>query len=333
MAVNALLYLKPETGLLILWKIVIPSLPFTFLIIPGIWRNVCPIATINQIPRVFGFSKGITHTPLMKKYIYIISLMLFLTLVLLRKMIFNSDGEASGILITSTFILAFSGGFIFKGKSGWCSSFCPVLPVERLYGQTPFIMTANSHCRPCIGCTKHCYDFNPSAAYLAEQYGSDSKYAVLRRIFAAVFPGFILSYFLIPVLPEIKIAETIFITMIFMLISGGIFFLLDYLLKLSITKLTTIFTAAAFSIYYWFSIPVLTGSVRKISGLDFPVELNYILTGLVYLMVLYWVYRTFITERKFILKFFQSEISQNLKLSSRAMASLHINSVNVKKNI
>ncbi len=31
--------------------------------------------------------------------------------------------------------MAFLGGLNYKGKSGWCSKFCPILPIERLYGQ------------------------------------------------------------------------------------------------------------------------------------------------------------------------------------------------------
>jgi hypothetical protein len=35
-------------------------------------------------------------------------------------------------------------------KSGWCSSICPLLPVQRLYGQTPFMLVRNSHCAGCV---------------------------------------------------------------------------------------------------------------------------------------------------------------------------------------
>ena len=47
---------------------------------------------------------------------------------------------------------AFLGSPVFfKGKSGWCSSFCPLLPVQRVYGQTPFVVVRNSHCKPLRG--------------------------------------------------------------------------------------------------------------------------------------------------------------------------------------
>src|SRR3712207_8158040 len=40
---------------------------------------------------------------------------------------------------------ALTGGYLLKGKSGWCSSICPMLPVQRLYGQTPFVLERNDH--------------------------------------------------------------------------------------------------------------------------------------------------------------------------------------------
>ena len=70
---------------------------------------------------------------------------------------------------------------VLKGKSGWCSTICPLLPVQRIYGQTPFALVANSHCQPCVGCTKNCYDFNPKAAYLADLNDPDPYWAGYRQ--------------------------------------------------------------------------------------------------------------------------------------------------------
>jgi hypothetical protein len=62
----------------------------------------------------------------------------------------------TGILLRGVVSNAFIVGMLFKGKSGWCSSICPLLPVQRIYGQTPFLLVANTHCPPCVGCAKHC---------------------------------------------------------------------------------------------------------------------------------------------------------------------------------
>ena len=57
LAVAALLIAAPDTGLFVMWKVVIPLLPVLFLVAPGLWRNLCPLAASNQTPRALG-SRG-----------------------------------------------------------------------------------------------------------------------------------------------------------------------------------------------------------------------------------------------------------------------------------
>ena len=90
-------------------------------------------------------------------------------------------------------IAAFAGGMVLKGKSGWCSTICPLLPVQRIYGQTPLALVANAHCQPCVGCVKNCYDFNPRAAYLADLHDDDNYWSGYRRFFVGAFPGLVLG--------------------------------------------------------------------------------------------------------------------------------------------
>ena len=87
---------------------------------------------------------------------------------------------------------------VLKGKSGWCSTICPLLPVQRIYGQTPLLMVANAHCQPCVGCVKNCYDFNPRAAYLADLNDADTYWSGYRRYFVGAFPGLIVGFFAVP---------------------------------------------------------------------------------------------------------------------------------------
>lgn len=48
---------QPEIGFAVFWKVLIPSLPLLFAVAPGIWRQICPMALVNQLPRTFGFSQ------------------------------------------------------------------------------------------------------------------------------------------------------------------------------------------------------------------------------------------------------------------------------------
>src|SRR4051812_5567845 len=199
------LFFYPQFGLLLWWGLLVPSLPLIWFVAPGLWRNVCPLAASNQVPRLFGFSRGLTLPGWLKEYYYVIGIVLFFALASARKLIFNQSGPATALLILGALLAAFVGGLIFKGKSGWCSSLCPLLPVQRLYCQTPFLVVRNGHCVPCVGCTKNCYDFTPGVAYLADVNDDDRHYKAYRRFFAAAFPGFILAFFNLPSPPAIAV--------------------------------------------------------------------------------------------------------------------------------
>jgi nitrite reductase (NADH) large subunit len=95
---------------------------------------------------------------------------------------------------------------LFQGKSGWCSTVCPVGPVERLYGQEPLLRVDHAHCGSCLRCTEPCFDRKGPRAVLAmagEPQGAGrtaaSEAVLLWRspvgTFAAAFPGYVLGYF------------------------------------------------------------------------------------------------------------------------------------------
>ena len=54
LALIVTLWVRPETGLLVFFGVVAPLLPVVFLVAPGLWRNVCPLAASNQLPRLAG---------------------------------------------------------------------------------------------------------------------------------------------------------------------------------------------------------------------------------------------------------------------------------------
>ena len=146
-----ILFLRPELGLTLFWRAVIPFLPLLFFLAPGVWRNLCPLAAMNQAPRLYEFTHARTLPAWMQKYGYVIAISLFLILASSRRVLFNHNGPALALLILICLLVPFIMGVVFKGKSGWCSSICPLLPVQRIYGQTPFVTVPNSHCQPCIG--------------------------------------------------------------------------------------------------------------------------------------------------------------------------------------
>jgi peptidoglycan/LPS O-acetylase OafA/YrhL len=63
LALCVALVVRPGTGLFFFWKIVVPILPLVFLVAPGLWRNVCPLAASNQTPRLLGLGRAGTPPP------------------------------------------------------------------------------------------------------------------------------------------------------------------------------------------------------------------------------------------------------------------------------
>jgi len=298
--IAVLLVLRPEQGLFLLWKLVIPIVPAVFLVAPGLWRNVCPLAALNQLPRLAGFTRGLAHTPLVREYSFVVGIVAFFALVSARKLLFNGDGLATAILIFAALGLAFLGGVVFKGKSGWCSSVCPLLPVQRLYGQTPFVTVPNSHCRPCVGCTKNCYDFNPGVAYLADQYDDDRRYVGYRRFFAAVFPGFVAAFYLVPDPPAVTVARMYFEFAAYMAVSLAAFTTLETFAKVRANTLTALFAVIAFNLYYWFSAATFVGAASELAGVGAEPLWVWTVRGAVLAVTVVWLGRTLLVERRFV---------------------------------
>jgi nitrite reductase (NADH) large subunit len=320
LTVAVLLFVKPDVGLAIFFKFFIPVLPLVFFIAPGLWRNVCPMAALNQTPRLFKFTRALTLPPRLKEYGYVIGLALFLAIVPSRKVLFNENGLALGILVLGSLLTAFTMGTIFKGKSGWCSSMCPLLPVQRIYGQTPFVTVPNGHCRPCVGCTKNCYDFNPAVAYLADLNDKDRHYSGYRKFFAGVFPGLVLAFYTVPNPPAISAAEMYLQFLLYMGASLGLFFFLDSFVKVTANKITALFAAAALNIYYWFNFPLLADNIGQLFKFKAPEAVVWTAQAALLLVTLVWVVRTY---RKEVLFLAQATAPKPARAGSSLAISLH----------
>ena len=186
----------PATGLKVLWDIAIPVLPAVFLIQPGIWRNICPIATLSMLPnrstggRILGNGDISTAG--------LLGIVLLAIMVPARRFLFNADGPILAGTIIAVVGLAVTLGAVFDRKAGFCSSICPVLPVERLYGQRPLLMVANVRCTPCTMCvSRGCLDITQAKSIpqlLGRERMSHGWLGTHFGIFAAAFPGFVIGY-------------------------------------------------------------------------------------------------------------------------------------------
>jgi len=309
----------PEISLAVFWGIAIPSLPLVFWLLPGLWRNLCPLAASNQLPRLFNFSLAREVPPTIKRYASVIGLVLLFSAIPLRKLILNDDAWALSIMLIGIISLAFIGGLLFKGKSGWCGSFCPLLPVQRLYGQTPLANVNNSHCAPCIGCTKNCFDFNPQVAYLADLYDKDPVMAGDRKFFAGMMPGLILAYFYMPYSPEIPAYQLYLQFGFYCLIGIGAYQVIETILKFSPQKCTALFALISINIFYWYASVILFQTITSLSAYTLPEWPIWALRSTVLIISIIWFWKTIVKEKLFLSQAFASS-AQTRVASMRHLA-------------
>lgn len=281
------MFVRPAAGLFIFFGIIVPVLPGLFLTAPGLWRNTCPLAAINQAPRLFRFTRAGNAPKWMQERGYLLAVALFFGIAGSRLAGLDRSGMATGGVLLAVAVAAGSGGVAFKGKSGWCSSICPLFPLQRAYGQTPFVTVPNNHCQPCVGCAKNCYDFKPRAAYQADLVDSDPGWSMARKLFAAALPGFVLGFFLLAG-SGTAVPQRYALLALFLLAAVGTFFVLEATTALSTAVLAAGYAALALNIFYWFAGPVLLSSFATITGvnaawLHWPISLVVLAATLAFL--------------------------------------------------
>lgn len=272
----ALLLLAPETGLPLFWGLAIPVLPAVLVIAPGLWRQVCPMATMNQLPRLGGFSRALDLPPALKAGAFGISVALFVAAVSLRAPVLNHSGTVVGAGLVAVLGLAFVGGLVFKGRSGWCGTFCPLAPIQRTYGQAPLVVVKNGYCNPCVGCQKSCYDFNPRAAVFSDLYDDDPRHAAQRRLFMALLPGLVLGYFLQGPAPAYGALLQLAVLLGACCASAGLYMLVLAFVPATPAnpyRVALAFGALALSAFYWFAGPTLVRTVAGLMGAEPPAAL------------------------------------------------------------
>ena len=253
------LILFPQTGIHLFWDILIPIAPLLLVVAIGVWRNICPMATNSLFARYTGFSKRIKMTTRQSSMLNLVAILALLIIVPLRHALFNVNGLATALLISSLGLIAIVTGFFFEWKSVWCSGLCPVHPVEKLYGLNNRLAIANAHCDLCHRCVTPCPDSTPGIHPLSLKKTNVQK--ISGFLMAGGFPGFVWGWFQVPDYPKITgLDQLIGIytpPLLGLLISSVIFLTLNKLFQQKV--LIAVFAAAAVSCYYWFRLPALFG--------------------------------------------------------------------------
>ena len=270
LALAVLLIVNPPLGLTLFWKLAIPLVPALLVIAPGLWRQVCPMATMNQLPRLAGWQRPAELPAWAKASAFGIAVALFVGAVALRVPLLNHAGPVVGLGLFGVLALALAGGFAFKGRSGWCGTFCPLAPIQRTYGQAPLFVVRNGYCEPCVGCQKSCYDFNPRAAVFSDVYDEDPRHAAQRQQFFGLLPGLVLGYFLQGADPAYGTGTYLAILLASVCASAGLFALARAFLPVSAYRVALGFSVLALASFYWFAGPLVVGTLAGLAGAEAP---------------------------------------------------------------
>jgi hypothetical protein len=190
------LLLFPETVTTWFWWAVVPLLPVSFLVHPGLWRNVCPLATLGMGPEDAAPRGGPSTRLLSAGAAGVLPLA---ALVAWRGTGLEQQPLGTGALLAGVVGVAVVAGRRGVRRAGFCNRFCPLLPVERLYGMQPLIEVADDRCPQCSGCTpRGCLDLSTRTAVpqlLGPRRDGAAWVTTPFGAFAAAFPGFIMAYF------------------------------------------------------------------------------------------------------------------------------------------
>ena len=261
----ALIYLLvqyPDATLLYFWNGLIPLVPMILFFSVGFWRNICPLGALSQVPYLTHLSFKMKFPDSYKRWSFYIAFFSLFMFVVGRKITFNTDANTLLYLIGALGVTALVSGILFTGKSGWCTSICPIYPVERLYGQEPLVDVKNCFIAEqkdgCVKCTTRCFDKVSNNTFMHDLNGThaDQETRKHRKIFAGMFPGFIFGYFIVPNYPIKPIFDIYTEIFLFSMITYSLFNIIyDKFSKTGEDTLMTIFGAMALNIYYYFTIP------------------------------------------------------------------------------
>jgi CRP-like cAMP-binding protein len=189
-------------GTTLFWGIIVPSAIFILLVFGHeLWRRICPLSFLSQIPRALGWQRQFRrensktgkvryelakvekNSWLGRNYPYVQFGWLFVGLCG-RILFFNSDRLVLAGWLILTIAAAMAVGYWYGGKS-WCQYFCPMAPVQSIYSEPGGLVSSKAHtseqpitqsmCRTvlpdgkeqsaCVACQNPCIDIDAERTY------------------------------------------------------------------------------------------------------------------------------------------------------------------------
>jgi hypothetical protein len=290
-------YLRVSVVTALFWQGFMLAAPLLFVVAPAAWRNVCPLATVNQLPRLLGIATPRRLPIRLQQAAPYVSAGLLLCIVVLRPVQLDRSAPALATFIYFMLGLAFIGGLLFDGKSGWCASFCPMLTIERFYGSNALLVLPHAHCKPCLGCVRNCRDVQPAASLIDLHQGA--RESSLQLAVAGALPWLCVAFFGQPAMAQATIGAVLLHTagiLLFVALGSGLSLASRRLTHLRPYQLVIFHVVAALQLYYWFSIPL----ALRVLGIALPLPAHLLLQLALAILSLYWLRRAWQRERQFV---------------------------------
>lgn len=218
-------------GTTIFWGAVVPAAIFILLVFGHeLWRRICPLSFISQIPRALGWQRQsakrhpktgeirrqLAKVPpdswLAKHYPALQFSWLFVGLCG-RILFFNADRLVLALWLLFTIAAAIAVGWLYGGKA-WCQYFCPMAPVQSIYSTPGGLLGSRAHMRAtpitqsmcrsvdasgeeqsaCVACQQPCIDIDAERMYWARL--QTPSFAFERYGYVGLVVGYFLYYYL-----------------------------------------------------------------------------------------------------------------------------------------
>lgn len=252
-----MLVLQWDMGLLIFWHILIALVPALIIFAPGLWRNICPMATSASIVSALTPYKKIQLSVASQHRLAVAATLSLLLIVPLRHFIFDHFSIATASLLGIAACIAMIGALAFYDKSAWCAGLCPIHPVEKFYGIAPSTRFQNAQCSSCSRCVKTCPDAIKTPQHLQPEHSTAQE-----KLMVSGFPGFVLGWFMIEDVPYDHLWQGIAMAYGYpalgMLLSMSLFKVIKSRLNEPQHRVQIkVFIALTAIIYYWYTAPIL----------------------------------------------------------------------------
>ncbi|MBC1262131.1 cyclic nucleotide-binding domain-containing protein [Synechococcus sp. BSF8S] len=218
-------------GTTVFWGVVVPAAVLILLLFGHeLWRRICPLSFLSQIPRALGWQRQRTKVNprtgerrqqlakvsgdswLARHYSQLQFGWLFVGLCG-RILFFNADRLVLAGWLLFTIAAAIGVGWLYGGKA-WCQYFCPMAPVQSVYSTPAGLLGSKAHlsekpitqsmCRTvladgseqsaCVACQQPCIDIDAERMYWSRL--GTREFSFERYAYVGLVVGYFLYYYL-----------------------------------------------------------------------------------------------------------------------------------------